>query len=555
VRAHAGGGAKVAWGAENRDDNETVGAEAMTKRVEKVAPSQPPAQQDMPLGYTGHPLVDVGVATVTAFSGKKDPSTLTEEDLTNAAEFLEREYFSGKLLSYLSCVFPNSAYVQPGAQPGAKVRMRTEKVEEFKREILYSFRESPGPTTGQRCVFCGRPSSRLVYRQHVPMITGEDVLNFFPAGLGGLAICGRCLLAIQAFPLGARRCHGRALAVHSVDDHDLTFAFASRFLNDNRRLLLLAEQSGEKYLDAKAPRTLAIHALTEIERDRRDRAAGDVASSVTVYHLTNSGQGPDLDIYHLPAQVVRFLVLADRAGTARGVWQRVQAGAWEWKRSPAGDGSSREPRKSSRRRAQKTAAPPAPEVSGPEVSRNFLYEDLFGLPGNSGQFVRTYLLRRSYRYAGEGDPRREYSLARDRDLVSWELAALFMREVMGMERTREEAIRTLGDRIATHIAEENDRRFFQGLYRANQYRVLRNLLIKASNTRLRRAQPPLIGFDEFLTVFEEGEEAARVDWALARDLVLIRVIEDLHRQEWFGRQPDVLDTLAAEDEEGQQVAG
>ena len=50
-------------------------------------------------------------------------------------------------------------------------------------------------------------------------------------------------------------------------------------------------------------------------------------------------------------------------------------------------------------------------------------------------------------------------------------------------------------------------------------------------------------------VFEEGEESARVDWALARDLVLIRVIEDLHRQEWFGRQPDVLDALAADEQD------
>jgi len=71
---------------------------------------------------------------------------------------------------------------------------------------------------------------------------------------------------------------------------------------------------------------------------------------------------------------------------------------------------------------------------------------------------------------------------------------------------------------------------------------------------LRKAQPPLIGFDEFLVVFEEGEESARVDWALARDLVLIRVIEDLHRQEWFGRQPDVLDALSADDEEERQEA-
>jgi CRISPR-associated protein Cst1 len=194
------------------------------------------------------------------------------------------------------------------------------------------------------------------------------------------------------------------------------------------------------------------------------------------------------------------------------------------------------------------------EVSGPEVSQNFLYEDLFGLPANAPHFVRTYFLRHTYRYAREGDPRREYSLVRQRDLVSWEVTALFLREVIGMERTRIEAIRALADRIAAHIV-ENDRRFFQAFYRANRYRVLRNLLIKASNARLRKGQAPLIGFDEFLVVFEEGEESAQVDWALARDLVLIRAIEELHRQEWFGKEPAVLEALmTVEDDEVQESA-
>lgn len=492
------------------------------------------------LRYTGHPIVDVGVATVVAFCRKTDPSELTAADLRAIAEFLEREYFSGKLISYLSCVFPNAHYVQPGAQPGAKTPIRPEKIQQFKREVLYGFQEPPhADAIGLRCTFCGEPAKRIVYRQHVPMITGEDVLNFFPAGLGGLPICGACLLAVQAFPLGARRCHGRALAVHSADDFSLTYAFASRFLGDNRRLLLLAGASGEKYPDAKAPRTLVIHVLSEIEAERRDAVPEGTAPSVTAYHLTNSGQGPDIDVYHLPSQVIAFLRMAGCAETAV-VWRAIQAAAWERKvrktepRAGGEDGRRRKPRSS------------GPDGAiGPEQSRNFVYEDLFELPEHSARFVRTYFLRQAYRFAREGDPRRDYALARQRELVSWELARLFLREVMGMDKIRIEAIRNLGDRIAEHVARDNDRRLFQGLYRANRYWVLRSLLIRASNDRLRKGSVPLIGFDEFLTVFEEAEEAGRVDWALARDLVLIRVIEQLHQREWFGKQPDVLDEISA----------
>lgn len=504
------------------------------------------------LRYTGHPIVDVGVATVAAFCGKTDPSALTEDDLQGVAGFLEREYFSGKLLSYLSCVFPNSHYVQPGAQPGAKTPIGPEKIEQFKRQVLYGFQEPPdGRATGLRCAFCGEPAKRIVYRQHVPLITGEDVLNFFPAGLGGLPICGACLLAVQAFPLGARRCHGRALAVHSADDSALTYAFAERFLKDNRRLLLLAAASGDKYVDAKAPKTLVVHALAEIEAERREAAAEGAAPSITVYHLTNSGQGPDIDLYQLPSQVVAFLRGASRAGMAR-VWKAIEAAAWE-RRQAKGEHEAMVGNRAKGRRGKKAGPPAAGEVSGPEQTRNFLYEDLFDLPESAGRFVRTYFLRQAYRAAREGDPRRDYAVARQRELVSWELTRLFLREVIGMEKRRIEAIRSLGDRIAEHVAGDNDRKLFRGLYRTNKYWVLRSLLIRVSNERLRKGASPLVGFDEFLAVFEEGEESARVDWALARDLVLIRVIERLHSAGWFGRQPDVLEDISVAEGEAEAV--
>lgn len=193
-------------------------------------------------------------------------------------------------------------------------------------------------------------------------------------------------------------------------------------------------------------------------------------------------------------------------------------------------------------------------MSGPGVNRNFLYEDLFDLPANAARFVRAYFLRQAYRFARETDPRRDYRLIRQLDLVSWEITHLFLKEVMGVEKNRREAIRSLGDRIVEHIATDNDRRLFQGLYRVNNYRFLRNLLIKASNGRLRKGQPPLIGFDEFLLVFEEGEESPRVDWPLARDLVLIRIIEKLHSQGWFGKQPDVLEDLETDGGDGETTA-
>jgi len=494
------------------------------------------------LKYTGHPLMDVGVATVAALSGKGRPEDLVEDDLDQVGEYLLTQYMSGVLTPYLSCVFTmNAAYTQPSWD---KDRRRREA-----REVLFAHRQQPdAAVAGLRCAFSGEPATRLVHRQHVPMLTGENVLNFFPAGIGGLPISGPYLVAMQAFPLGARRCYGRALAVHCPDDYELTFAFARRFLADNRRLLLLAEQSRDKYLDAKAPKTLVISVLLAIEAERLERSEETPPPSVTIYHLSNSGRGPDIDVYHLPSESVRFIRMVSRAGVNR-TWHEVERAAWERAAPASQDKRTRERKKG----ARNAARPEEPAAWGPGITRNYLYEDLFDLPANVARFVRTYFLRRAYRSARQADPRREYRLSRDLDVVSWELTRLLLTEVIGMEKTRIEAIRTLGDRIAEHIALENDRRLFGGFYRADRYGTLRNLLIKVSSARLKRGRPPLVGFEEFLLIFEDGEEVARVDWTLARDLVLIRVIEELYRQGWFGSQPEALEELEP-DEASESVA-
>jgi CRISPR-associated protein Cst1 len=483
--------------------------------------------------YTGHPIADVGVATICAFSEKNDPAELTCEDLANAAGFLAREYFSGKLLSYLSCVFPNSAYVNPTT--GA------EKKESYKREILYGFENAPRlDANGLKCVFSGEPASRIVNRQHVPLLTGEGVLNFFPAGADGLPISADYLLAIQMFPLGARRCFGKALAVHCPDDPKLTLEFARHFLEYNRALMLLAQKTGEKYEDAKWPRTIVIDQLLKITA--RDHSNTDAPRpSITVYHLSNYGRNADIGIYELPSESLSFVGKAIRATTAQA-WDKIVARAWEL------------PIEKKKGKSNNNSEANSTNTSGVGVNRNFLYEDLFTLPDYAPRFVRTYFLRRPWRAIQQTrDPRTKYQVARELDLISWPLTYLFLREVVGMERCRIEAIKSLAGRIADHI-QNTDERFFGPFYRVMRYENFRNLLIQACNHRVKRGLTPLIGLEEFLTVFEEAEGFPSADWRLARDILLIGVIDTLYSRHFFEAHPESLpeDEETAEEE---QISG
>lgn len=491
------------------------------------------------LKWTGHPLVDVGVATVVAFSGKHLPEEVTVEDLDHLAEYLAERYVSGGLTSYLSSVFTmNAVYTQPSWEKEKRASEAAQLLQTHKRP-------RNADVSHLRCVFSGEPASRLAYRQHIPLLTGEGVLNFFPAGLGGLPIAGPYLLALQALPLGARRCLGRMLAVHSPDDEGLTLSFARAFLQDNRRLMLLSQESEEKYFDAKVPKTLLVNRFLEIDAERRDFDTVAGATSLTAYFLTNDGREPRIDLIHLPSQVISFLRKA-LADPTRSIWKKIQFQAWQ-RVVAAEKKRSRKAASNNNDGSPETAA--ASNQVNAETFKNYLYEDLFDLPTRAARFIRIYFLRNAYRSARAEDPRSNYRLMTDLDLVSWNLTRLFLKEILAMENSRIRAIRDLGDRLAAHIEQSNDKSFFRRFYMLKRYVDFRNLVIKASASRVKQGLPPLAEFDEYLLAFEHPDDYTSSDWSLVRDLLLIRCIEQLHKNGWFSHSRDVLESLEEDTEE------
>ena len=481
------------------------------------------------LRFTGHPLYDVGVATLTAFADKDDPAELTEADLAGAAQYMATEYVRQPLKSFLTVAFPNSGFTNPAFEK------TPERRDAYARVVLTCYQSSTPRSSTEACVFSGEPAIGIPlkdggdlppgrgFRQHVPLLTGEGVINFYPYGDAGIPMSGEATLAIQAFPLGCAKCGGRLLAVHS-DNPELTLHFARQFLRENRTAVELAHATGSTKLREAAhkQRTLLIKTLLEAERMRTDAVSSSEGFSLTAYHLTNSGQGAALDIYHLPMQVVSFLSDMRRADY-RSQWDAIVQRAWEVPPKPRG----------------KEAKVAQDEAFTP--SRNWLYEDLFDLPLNARQFLRTYFLRLALRNArAAGDPRTSYSLRNEVVLVSWSITDRFLWRVMDMDKQRIEQIRELGDRLADYVATDNDRGFFREFFTTQRYQLLRASLLKANLAAVRRGKPPLIELDPYIAIFEDGEEVPSLDWSLARDLVLIRMVEQLYKRGWLGRNVEVL---------------
>ncbi len=496
------------------------------------------------LQYMGHPLVDVGIATITAFSNKADPSEITEEDLGRVADFIEQQYTVQPLKSFLTVAFMNSGFTQPAFEK------QPEKRQLYAQKVARNYLPSTFPTADM-CVFSGEPVSNVswsvdeslpagrAFREHIPLLTGRGVINFLPGGDAGLRVSGKAMLCIQFFPMGSAKCGGRLLTVHS-DNPDIIWFFAKQFLDANRSALLQAQAANSTKLPEshRTARTLLIETLLHAETQRADAQEEARASTVTAYHLSSSGQSnpldnknPPLTIYHLPLQITGFL--ATVAGPDfRQSWNSIAQRAWQL--APQ--------KKKGKSKAITTDEPFIPRF-------NHLYEDLFQLPDQSPRFVRTYFLRIPRRNGREDDPTRQYNLGSELKLVDWKLVQLFLRKVVHMGERRINEIRVLGDRLAGYIHDLDDKRFFRNFFRENKSQEFRAYLIKANLTAIRAGQPPLFGLDPYITVFEEGDEVIRSDWRFARDLVLIRMIEQLYASGWIGKNPDLVAEATNQDDE------
>ena len=197
------------------------------------------------MDWTGHALVDVGIAALCGMTGREEPAALTLEDLDAAAAEMQRYYFSGALASYLTCVFMNSEYVQPDPikkkdesreSYADRIRKKAESRKDYADRILRAHRSNPEEAArGAVCAFSGLPATHRIHRGQMPLLTGEDVLNFFPGGAGGLFVAGPYLTALQALPLGGRRSEGKLLLAH-CDYPAITLALTKGYVEDNRRL-------------------------------------------------------------------------------------------------------------------------------------------------------------------------------------------------------------------------------------------------------------------------------------------------------------------------------
>lgn len=474
------------------------------------------------LRWTDYPLMDAALAGLCVFSGIHDaengPALLTPEHLQAFQQWAEDAYFTPELSSWISVVF-TSNFINYSFTP--------EKRREVLREILSSYQRSN--LLPERCaVFPELQAQQRVARDLMPMLMGRGPMNFYPGGKPGLPLSGQAITALQGLALAAPLVSGRALIL-DADDKQLLLDVVREWQEPWLKRISVSKLGGDKRPIWAAARTRLMEAVRDVLNQQprlKDSNSVPFLGGATIYHLSNSGQGPDAALYTLEQPALRFMERARQ--NHREAWGVLLA--------------------SKRHDADKT--------KDPEFGfRNELDEDLFTLPAESTTFLRRYLLppfMQALKNTQADGKKPKTSKKAGQDVLKpiqlaelWGMTELFLLEVVGMEKARVEAIETLGRRLGQWIVAENDKRLFRELYGARGAGPLRHVLLKAMLEKSKQDAKSgtddrdlITTKDEYLRIFTEGDEVARADFTLARDLLKMRVIQHLHEAHFFEKNKD-----------------
>ena len=311
--------------------------------------------------------------------------------------------------------------------------------------------------------------------------------NFYPTFAEGAGYCSACAFAIQLSPFVFVATGGKFLTLHSNSWKALR-SWARVCVGDIRQQQLQQDMTGCYNPGYANPRNGLFYMAREMIQFQEMRIDEDIA--MQVYCFTNYNQGPELEIYYMPAPVFKFLRFVYQGGF-KAAWQKIVRSGYlvNWDK-----------------------------VKSEEDYKNHtnrVYESLLQDRSILGFFLNKRIRK----------PR-----------GNWELLSLYLKEVRDMELTQLDKIKQVGDLIAKCIKKSGRDRRLRQLEGAKSYGECRNILRYVIRDRIQQGAPePLFSIDDYMEyLFPASNNLNLTPWRETRDLLLFRIYEQLHN--WLQEQ-------------------
>ncbi len=431
----------------------------------------------------GNPFVDAGVCGICEWLGRTvQPEEITKDDLVRVVDeivpimkpFDKKRPEAHGWKNWIS-IFTNNHKL---SNPSIK---KDQRVPQFKSLLFKYIDEVEKLGQAGDCMGCGRRDANTwLTRTGVPL-TGSGNCNYFPIFSEGAGYCSACAYAIQMSPLVFMATAGKFLTLHSNSWKALK-SWARVCVEDVRGQQLKQEITGCYTPGYANPRNGIFYMTREMLKYGEMRPDENI--SMQVYCWTNYIQGPELEVFYMPAPIFKFLRIV-YMGKFNKAWQEIVRCGYlvNWDKVESEDDYKNR--------------------------TNRVYENLL-----QGISILGFFINRQHR-----KPR-----------GNWELLSLYFKEVRSMEQARLEKIKQVGDLIADCIQESGSNKRLTRLEGAKSYETCRTVLLYIIRERIKQGkQNPLFSLDAYVEyLFPESEDFAATPWKETRDLLLFRVYERLH---------------------------
>lgn len=440
---------------------------------------------DLSLNITGNPFVDAGIyALKTRLS--KDISEITINDLESETEMISKIYTTNAWQKNMHSIFPNSKLVNNS--------IKGKRDEEYLK-VLNEFIKNIEPIQEEgSCISCGHRNTKKRYGKSLVPLTGSGSLkNYFSNAVDGADYCPLCILLIQFSPLIMYGSGGKFILLHSNSEKVMKF-WAKNAIDNLDTQIALNDFTG-CFDDGISNPINAIFQMI-IKVIKSSELWEDENPSLNFYYFTNYNQNPDLEIYTLPTNVFNFL--ADIPIEDKHNWNSIIRQGYvnvNWSKINSFDDYKNKPNK--------------------------IYINLI-----NNKSILKYFFNRSYKKA----------------YCSWNLVRKYMNEVRNMDEKRIECIKNVGDKLSSHIRDNDSKKDLSRLETASSYNDFRNVLRKIFKNKIKNDDELLFTFDDYvINLFPEGN----LSWKETQDLLLFRIYENLH--DWIVEE-NYIDETKMEDE-------
>jgi CRISPR-associated protein Cst1 len=241
---------------------------------------------------TGDPFADAGGFAIEYLSEK-----FPDMDILELIDFITKIYvdkWSGKLNSF----FLNSKITQPAFHG-------TKKIEETKKYFNSLVKETE-PTEFGYCRITGIKTKLSFGGRDNSIMTGSGTLiNFHHFFQKGIAMSKEVIIRIHFVPFACQQLQGKISLLQSSNAM-LSKLFVTLTIEKNLHEIGIGLSKGVAKSEFNKPANAIFHFVDYSLSQLNDFRNRNLIPSLTLYHFTNFGASPEIQLYQLPAKVFLF---------------------------------------------------------------------------------------------------------------------------------------------------------------------------------------------------------------------------------------------------------